>query len=968
MVWDKETQELNLPVTNTFAGAKIFRVGEEVGTFEPSEVVEVEPITYHGDMLECTAEVPSDREERLLRFLRDNRTTGEHNETIGSLVKRYAQFFAVSEQELTQTTLVEYNIDTGDAIPIRQKARPVPLAVRVQLRRILHDLHERKIIEPSDDVFCYLDDIMVATKTVEKHFQVLEQVFQVLSKARLKLNPKKCVLLEMKVEFLGHIINHDGLHMDPAKVQAIRKYPLPQSRAELRTFLGMCSYYRKFVLGFSKVAAPLHEMTSEKTMFQWNPARKSCFDQLKTIIVHAPVLAQPDIEEARSGKRPFKIHTDASIQGLGAVLSQEKEDGFLHPVFFASKGLSRCERNYHVTDLEALAVVFALRKFHMIVYGLPVKVYTDHQPLTALFKCTNVSARVLRWALELQRYNLEIIYLKGAANRVADALSRGAIPSDEEENGCIPNELIVAAALEEPEWTTELRKDLTYAEIIASLESGNLDRDVAIPKLSQKLKVVDFVMDRGYLALLDQCSVRRVVPASKRKAVFEEAHSGLLAGHFGPKKMIRTLITMDHPLNLRRKCDCGLFDQMAHVALPTLKHPMARSKRVADMFQLANVASISEQECWGDERKEEELRMKNSQFMSPYGLALAMEAHRRRCHIYAEAIDAAQGMKFDHPALFPWPVKYDVGGHITTALAMLKHIKLPGTSAAIGQPVFLALPQGFARMHMEVDYDDAVTIYVYENWEFLAQKLLEVNIFTAIIVVWPGSMPSGRSMRQLLIALERHLQPGGTLLFFPSPYEDHNQQEWTAMGRVCAEFVRFMTTSDRGFEAVVRDHYSEVLDTAPYTHPAICLGTDPRFKETPFIGRQIVLYLEKMRITMSDILRLEEFKPASDQLKEKRREEQAAKRRRRRDEFKQNFFVIADPERRRQDLQFSFRRPSDSQYEEGGTSQEGRVALRWEEQVFHLHPYEAARGGASGGRHNRGNEGTRYPRGNHRQA
>ncbi|XGW03175.1 hypothetical protein V3C99_014849 [Haemonchus contortus] len=433
----------------------------------------------------------------------------------------------------------------------------------------------------------------------------------------------------------------------------------------------------------------------------------------------------------------------------------------------------------------------------------------------------------------------------------------------------------------------------------------------------------------------------------------------------------RTLITMDHPLNLRRKCDCGLFDQMAHVALPTLKHPMARSKRVADMFQLANVASISEQECWGDERKEEELRMKNSQFMSPYGLALAMEAHRRRCHIYAEAIDAAQGMKFDHPALFPWPVKYDVGGHITTALAMLKHIKLPGTSATVGQPVFLASPQGFARVHMEVDYDDAVTIYVYENWEFLAQKLLEVNIFTAIVVVWPDSMPSGRSMRQLLIALERHLQPGGTLLFFPSPYEDHNQQEWTAMGRVCAEFVRFMTTPDRGFEAVVRDHYSEVLDTAPYTHPAICLGTDPRFKKTPFIGRQIVLYLEKMRITMSDILRLEEFKPASDQLKEKRREEQAAKRRRRRDEFKPNFFVIADPERRRQDLQFSFRRPSDSQCEEGGTSQEGASSSKMRRASFppsRVHPYGAARGGPSGGRHNRGKEGTKYPRGNHRQA
>uniref|UniRef100_A0A0N4X3J8 RT_RNaseH domain-containing protein n=1 Tax=Haemonchus placei TaxID=6290 RepID=A0A0N4X3J8_HAEPC len=120
----------------------------------------------------------------------------------------------------------------------------------------------------------------------------------------------------------------------------------------------------------------------------------------------------------------------------------------LHPMFFAPEGLSSCERSYHVNDLEALAVLFALRKLHMLVYELPVKGYSDHLPLTALFKRTNVSARVPSWALELQKYNMEIIHLKGAVNRAADALSRGAVPSDEGKKlGCIPNELIVAAAL-----------------------------------------------------------------------------------------------------------------------------------------------------------------------------------------------------------------------------------------------------------------------------------------------------------------------------------------------------------------------------------------------------------------------------------------------------------------------------------------------------------------------------------------
>ncbi|KAK6009174.1 integrase core domain protein [Ostertagia ostertagi] len=1206
IVWEGGKQTQNLPITNTFAGAKIFRVGEEVGTFEPTTVVEVPPV-YPGDMLERTVEASTDREEKLLTALRAKRTSGECDEAMVALVRRYANVFAVSEQELTQTNLVEHNIDTGEAMPIRQKARPVPLATRAELRHILNDLHERKIIEPSksswaspivlvqkkdgtlrlcvdyrklnqvtkidsyplpsidtilqslkgkryystldlssgywqialsedakeksafttteglyqfrvlpfglasspavfqrlmhavlgpllgDEVFCYLDDIMVATETVEQHLHVLERVFQQLSKARLKLNPRKCVLLERKVEFLGHIIDQKGLHMDPAKVEAIKRYPLPRSRSDLRTFLGMCSYYRKFVLGFSKVAAPLHEMTSEKVLFKWDSMREACFERLKSIIVQAPVLAQPDIEAARNGQKPFKIHTDASVQGLGAVLSQEGDDGFLHPVFFASKGLSRSEKNYHVTDLEALAVVFALRKFHMFVYGLPVEVYTDHQALTALFKRTNVSARVLRWALELQKYNLKIIYLKGAANRVADALSRGAIPPNEEKMGSIPNELIVAAAAEEPEWTTELRQNPGYAEVIANLENGKLDKDVMIPELFQKYKVADFVMDQGYLALLDNCLVRRVVPMSKRRAVFEEAHSGLLAGHFGPKKLIRqlskrlfwetmkrditqwsqecreclchnhrhpmipglkpivtsmpyelvgidilemgpttsgnryilsvidhfskfggayaipsksalmvarvfferwvaeggrqpkcilsdqggefdnrlmqelrslmgidqvftkgynprenglterfnqtliqmlrkkvsaptewdtmlpfcvfaynttthestgespfyllhgfdpyvpwktvppneisnyavdfesytqevaaatkiardyarkandkmrhkmkiaydrdkqvclktpkvgdrvymkvptekqssrnpklvnpwegpyrvldisnnsalitlidgsreavrvpfdmllklpmgvsnealrtsktrgkrgrpkkkkgpgsvvservfcfrTLITFEHPLNLRRRCNCGIFEQMAHVALPALKHPMARSKKVMDMFQLANVASISEQECWGDERKEAELRMKNSQYLTPYGIAMAMQAHRRRCHAYAEAIDQAQGMRFEHPALFSWPVKYDVGAYITTALSMLKYVKASGPSTVTIQQIFLALPSAFCRVHADVDYGDNMLVYVYNKWELLAQKLIEMDI------------------------------------------------------------------------------------------------------------------------------------------------------------------------------------------------------------------------------------------------
>ncbi|RCN42425.1 hypothetical protein ANCCAN_11574 [Ancylostoma caninum] len=156
--------------------------------------------------------------------------------------------------------------------------------------------------------------------------------------------------------------------MDPKNVEAISKYEVPKNAKELRTFLGMASFYRKFCLGFSKIAGGLFALTS--SVWKWSAEHEEVFDRVKKMIMKAPVLMQPDIEKARDGSRPFVICTDASTTGLGAVLSQEGDDRHLHPVYFASKGLSKAERRYHVTDLEALAVVFAVRHFHMFIYGL----------------------------------------------------------------------------------------------------------------------------------------------------------------------------------------------------------------------------------------------------------------------------------------------------------------------------------------------------------------------------------------------------------------------------------------------------------------------------------------------------------------------------------------------------------------------------------------------------------------------
>ncbi|KAK6011175.1 hypothetical protein OSTOST_23750 [Ostertagia ostertagi] len=213
-----------------------------------------------------------------------------------------------------------------------------------------------------------------------------------------------------------------------------------------------------------------------------------------------------------------------------------------------------------------------------------------------------------------------------------------------------------------------------------------------------------------------------------------------------------------------------------------LTHPIARAKKVQDMFQLANVASIAEQACWGEERKEEELRKKSSCFVTPYGLALAVDAHRRRCQVYAEAVENAKGKKFDHPAVFSWPVPYDLGAHLTTAIALQGKLRIPGATTAAKLEIFIALPSAFGRVGVDVDYADNITPYVYANWSALAEKLISMPIVTSIIVVWPDTTPESREMRQVLIALERHLQSAGSLAFFPSPYEDDNETAMDYMG------------------------------------------------------------------------------------------------------------------------------------------------------------------------------------------
>ena len=209
------------------------------------------------------------------------------------------------------------------------------------------------------DEFCnvYIDEILVFSRNLGEHKNHLEIVFEQLRMYNLKLHPTKCQLARAKVEYLGHIVSADGVTPYPAKIQAVESFPVPTNIRSVREFLGLCSYYRKFVPGFSKIATPLHQLLKANSKFVWTEPCQMAFQKLKKVLTHTPVLAYPNFDKA------FILHIDASGEWLGTVLEQKEEDGMLHPVAYASRTLTKHERKYGITELEALGVVWALKHF-----------------------------------------------------------------------------------------------------------------------------------------------------------------------------------------------------------------------------------------------------------------------------------------------------------------------------------------------------------------------------------------------------------------------------------------------------------------------------------------------------------------------------------------------------------------------------------------------------------------------------
>lgn len=371
--------------------------------------------------------------------------------------------------------------------------------------------------ELSSNVFVYIDDIVIVSKDFDQHMKILVQVFDKLMEAGLTINFKKCHFCLRELKYLGYIVNSDGLLVNPEKVSAITEFPRPSSPTAIKRFVGLASWYRRFVPNFSVIMDPLHKLTAKNKPFIWTDECEESFQEIKRRLTSAPVLTCPDFD------REFIVHCDASGVGLGAILAQQFEDGE-KVIAYASRSLSKPERNYSATELECLCVLWAIEKFRCYVDGYHFTVVTDHSSLKWLDNMKDPVGRLGRWAVRLQQYNYKIVHRKGKDNEAPDALSRAPV------GVCSDAPVVDLVSVDSPP------QDSWYINMFMKISEK--PSDYPFWKIEG-----DQVFKKIFTGVSPEATWVRLVPKEKRKEVFKECHDSPLAGHFGFYKTFNRIRT-----------------------------------------------------------------------------------------------------------------------------------------------------------------------------------------------------------------------------------------------------------------------------------------------------------------------------------------------------------------------------------------------------------------------------------------
>lgn len=311
------------------------------------------------------------------------------------------------------------------------------------------------------------------------------------------------------LRYLGYVVDEEGLRTDPEKVSAILNFPRPKNTTELKRFIGLASWYRRFVKNFSIVAAPLHNLTKgkRKNKFIWPKEAEEAFRALKTLLTTTPVMSCPDYS------KPFIIQCDASNEGVGAVLCQKSGDSE-QAVAYLSRKLTDTEKRYSTSERELLSVVYAIEKFRPYIDGLHFEVVTDHSALKWLHKMKDPHGRLGRWAMKLQQFSFDVIHRPGKSHTVPDALSRATVELN----------ILEITGKHKSDWYNARVEDIT------SNKNKSNNWTVKNGLLYKKIKMKQYPNAENLWKLY--------IPETLRAEVLSACHDNPKAGHFGIRKTL----------------------------------------------------------------------------------------------------------------------------------------------------------------------------------------------------------------------------------------------------------------------------------------------------------------------------------------------------------------------------------------------------------------------------------------------
>ncbi|CAF4468437.1 unnamed protein product, partial [Didymodactylos carnosus] len=405
----------------------------------------------------------------------------------------------------------------------------------------------------------YLDDVIIYSPTFEQHLKDIDDVLKRIKTSGLTLKPSKCFFCHQELKYLGHIVSAQGIRPDPEKLEAVRSFPIPSKTKDVRAFLGLTGYYRRFIKNYAEVAEPLFDSIREKhnPIFVFTPERQLAFELLKERLIAAPIVTYPNFDY------PFMLQLDACDYGLGAVLAQNIEHRE-HVIAYASRTLQPCERKYSAPERECLAIVWGTQHFRPYLEGRPFEVWTDHRSLQWLRSIKDPTSRLARWAMKLDAYDMVIKHRPGKANSNTDTLSRYPLKSEVvavlQTNGIFIGPLEESQEIAVNLWDhcnildgikLAQRQDKNYSPLISFIQDDIQPDDEVLHRKLQNLAKTHRVIDGKLYRVrkFEEDSPLKnnlsphllVVPKSKRLEILKLAHDHPVSGHLGRRKTLHRI-------------------------------------------------------------------------------------------------------------------------------------------------------------------------------------------------------------------------------------------------------------------------------------------------------------------------------------------------------------------------------------------------------------------------------------------